>query len=80
MTNRDGVRVYRTADGRHVLDDDPDAAFLAYSEFDVVPDKVMDEVTGSKKASKPADKQAPKPADKSTTPPAAKAPAKPAGA
>lgn len=66
MTNRDGVRIYRTANGRHVLEGDPDAAFLAYSAFEVVPDAVMDEVTASKKAPKPADKAATKPADKST--------------
>lgn len=54
-------RIYRTADGRHVPEGHADAAFLAYSQYDEVPDEVADEL---KHGRKPADKQAAKPADK----------------
>lgn len=62
-------RIYKTADGRHVLEGDVDAAFLAYPVGEEVPDEVISELTGDKKpakkaVSKPADKAAPKPADK----------------
>lgn len=59
------ARIWRTADGRHVPDGHPDAAFLAYGPGDQVPKDVLDEVEGKpKRGRKPADKQAPKPADK----------------
>jgi hypothetical protein len=58
-------RIYRTADGRHVAEGDPAAAFLAYADGDDVPKDVLAEVEGKpKRGRKPADKQADKPADK----------------
>lgn len=62
------TRIYRTRTGRHVLEDDPEAAFLAYSQYDDVPPAVLEEV-GLKQAAKPADKQAAKPEDKSVEKP-----------
>jgi hypothetical protein len=61
-----GQRIYRTNDGRHVLEGDPDAAFLAYSQFDDAPKSVLAELTepASKQAAPAADKQAGAPADK----------------
>lgn len=53
------ARIWRTQDGRHVPDGDPDAAFLAYVEGDEVPADVLAEVDG-----KPASKRGRKPADK----------------
>lgn len=63
------ARIWRTADGRHVPDGDPDAAFLAYAEGDEVPADVAAEVEGKpahKRARRSADKAGPKPADKAT--------------
>lgn len=40
-----GYRIYKTADGRHVRDGDPDAAYLAYSAFDEVPANVERELS-----------------------------------
>ena len=37
-------RIYKTADGRHVLEGNPDAAFLAYSQYDSPPAKILAEV------------------------------------
>lgn len=63
-----GKRIYKTTDGRHVLDGDTDAAFLAFSQHDEnVPASVIAEVEGNVegKARRPAsNKQAPKPGDK----------------
>jgi len=62
-----GQRIYRTDDGRHVLEGDPDAAFLAYSQHDTAPKSVLAELTdpGEGKQADPAvDKQAVAPADK----------------
>ena len=61
--------IWRTADGRHVPDGDPDAAILAYPRGHDVPDDVTAELTGGtakpvKQAPRPANKQAAKPADK----------------
>jgi hypothetical protein len=64
------TRIWKTNDGRHVLDGDRDAAVLAFAVGDDVPDEVVAELTddvkpAAKKAqAKPADKQAPKPNDK----------------
>jgi hypothetical protein len=68
------ARIWRTADGRHVTDGHPDAAFLAYADGDQVPEDVLAEVEdkpkrrgrppGSKSRPKPDDKQAAKPDDK----------------
>ncbi|MGH9251404.1 MAG: hypothetical protein ACRD0W_18055 [Acidimicrobiales bacterium] len=55
-------RIYRTVDGRHVPDGDPDAAFLAFSQYDELPADVAAEL---KQAGRSADKQAAKSADKS---------------
>lgn len=52
-------RIWRTNDGRHVPDGDPDAAFLAYTDGDDVPAGVLEEVAGKSAAKarrKPADK------------------------
>lgn len=38
------MRVWLTASGKHVLEGDPDAAFLAYGEGDPLPAKVAAEV------------------------------------
>lgn len=66
-------RIYRTVDGRHVAEGHADAAFLAYTQYDEVPDDVAAEVTGkpkrtrrAKQATKRSDKQAAKPEDKGT--------------
>jgi hypothetical protein len=62
------ARIYRTADGRHVPEGDPDAAFLAYADGDQPPKGVLAEVEGkpaAKRGRKPADKSGPKPDDKS---------------
>ncbi|MGH6691101.1 MAG: hypothetical protein ACREF4_10560 [Gammaproteobacteria bacterium] len=64
------ARIWRTADGRHVADGDPDAAFLAYADGDNPPAGVLAEVEGKaapKRGRKPADKQADRPADKAGT-------------
>jgi hypothetical protein len=58
------ARIWRTSDGRHVSDGDPDAAFLAYTDGDDVPAEVLDEVAG-----KPAAKARRKPADKAVKAP-----------
>lgn len=50
-------RIYRTADGRHVLGDDPDAAFLAYSQHDDPPPVVLEEI-GAKMRRRHEDKAA----------------------
>jgi len=42
-----GKRIYKTADGRHVYEGDPAAAFLAYGAGDDVPDEVLQELTPS---------------------------------
>lgn len=55
--------IWRTSDGRHVLDGHPDAAILAYAAGDQIPDHVADEV-GVKMAARPEDKAKPKPEDK----------------
>lgn len=52
-----GRRVFRTVDGKHVPDGHPEAAFLAYSQWDEIPADVQAEVE-PKKAPKPADKSA----------------------
>jgi len=62
------VRVYRTADGRHVAEGHPDAAFLAYTDHDELPESVLAEVKQvekpANKARKPqANKSAPKKAE-----------------
>jgi len=69
------ARVYRTDDGRHVAEGDPDAAFLAYGDGDEVPADVLAEVEGepaakptAKRGRKPADKQAKPAADKQAAP------------
>jgi hypothetical protein len=62
------ARIWRTADGRHVADGHPDAAFLAYTDGDDVPKDVLAEVDGKpvpKRGRKPADKEAKPEADKS---------------
>lgn len=51
-----GERIYRTADGRHVKEGDPEAAFLAYSQFDTPPVEVLAELEPKKRGPKPADK------------------------
>lgn len=56
-------RIWRTTDGRHVPDGDPDAAFLLYGPGDPVPQTVLDEVEGKAKP-KPADKERPVNEDK----------------
>jgi hypothetical protein len=38
------VRIYRTEDGKHVPEGHVDAAFLAYSQYDVVPEEVLAEL------------------------------------
>lgn len=59
------MRIWRTADGCHVPDGHPDAAFLAYADGDEPPADVLAEVEGKpKRGRKPADKQAPAPEDK----------------
>lgn len=58
-----GQRIYRTVDGRHVEEGHVDAAFLAYSQYDDVPDDVLADL-----GKKPAPKQAAKSADKSRRP------------
>lgn len=62
----ENVRIYRTGSGKHVLEGDPEAEFLAYSQYDNPPDEVLDEVT--KKPEPKVDeprKRGPRPADKS---------------
>lgn len=54
-------RIYRTMDGRHVPEGHAEAAFLAFTQYDEVPDEVADEV---KHGRKPADKKAAKSEDK----------------
>jgi hypothetical protein len=39
-----GHRIFRTNDGRYVLEGHPDAAFLAYTPKDRVPQSVLDQV------------------------------------
>lgn len=39
-----GHRIWKTADGRYVLDGHKDAAFLAYTPKDRVPEDVLKEV------------------------------------
>ncbi|GGK32120.1 hypothetical protein GCM10010124_26100 [Pilimelia terevasa] len=39
-----GRRIYRTAEGRHVVEGHPDAAFLAYGVADEVPEEVLAEL------------------------------------
>lgn len=57
-------RVYRTLDGSHVPEGHPDAAFLAFSQFDDLPKEVAAELADKGKKKAPvADKQT-KPADK----------------
>lgn len=51
-----GQRVYRTTDGRHVVEGHPEAAFLAYTEGDELPDKVAAELAGKKPARKTTEK------------------------
>jgi len=62
------TRIWRTSDGKHVLDDDPAAALLAYTPGDDVPDEVVNELTGDtkpvKQARPAANKARSKPADK----------------
>jgi hypothetical protein len=72
-----GQRIFRTADGRHVHEGDPDAAFLAYAEADQPPAEVLKQL-GAKQAGKAEDKQADKPADKTRRGPQKKAETKPA--
>lgn len=55
------MRIFRTADGRHVPDGHPDAAFLAFREWDDVPAEVVKEI---KALTAPANKQGRKPANK----------------
>lgn len=69
-----GERIYRTADGRHVTEGDPDAAFLAYSQFDDPPKDVLAEIGDKAEPEKKAPakkaaprKQAKKSADKQRT-------------
>lgn len=62
-------RIWRTVEGNHVLDGDPEAAFLAYTPGDDVPDEVISELTGDTKPTrkatvKPVNKAMPKPDDK----------------
>lgn len=45
-----GYRIYRTAEGRHVLAGDPAAAYLAYTEADEVPLEVLEELGLVRKA------------------------------
>lgn len=54
-----GIRVGRTADGRYVPIDHPDAAYLAYSEHDRVPPEVL-----AKLRAPAEEKQSPPPRDK----------------
>lgn len=56
-----GMRVARTRDGRYVPEAHPEAAFLAYTQHDELPEEVAEQL---KAAKKPADKQLAKPADK----------------
>ena len=58
-----GQRIYRTQDGRHVAEGDPDAAFLAYSEHDAPPADVLEQLAGPKeKATPPAPNKMRRPA------------------
>ncbi len=58
-----GQRVYRTQDGRHVAEGDPDAAFLAYTEHDELPADVLEQLAGPKeKAAPPASNKMRRPA------------------
>jgi hypothetical protein len=66
-----GQRIGRTADGRFVPIDHPEAAFLAYSEHDEVPPEVAEKMRAPAR-----DKQAAKPQDKAVKK-AAKRPMKP---
>jgi hypothetical protein len=64
-------RIYKTEDGRHVPEGHPEAAFLAFSQFEKPPKAVLDELEelDKPKAKKPEDlgkKTAP--ADKQRTP------------
>lgn len=61
------MRIYKTLDGKHVPEGHPDAAFLAFSQFDEVPDEVKAEVGPPKKAAKPADKSRKPSANKGET-------------
>lgn len=61
------LRVFRTADGGHVLDGDPAAEVLVYTPEDDVPDEVLAELgLGAKAAKKPADKSRRPAGDKSS--------------
>jgi hypothetical protein len=53
-----GQRIYKTNDGRHVPEGHPDAAWLAFSEFDKPPKGVLDEVEEAEEADKPKKKAA----------------------
>lgn len=70
------VRVFRTEDGRHVPAGHREAAFLAYTEEDEVPDEVLDELdapapeadTEPDPDPEPEEKAAPAAANKSRRP------------
>jgi hypothetical protein len=61
-------RIYRTADGKHVGEGHPDAAYLAYSQYDKAPKAVLDELEDGKPKAKPAEDKAAKPANKQAKP------------
>lgn len=58
----DGKRVYVTVDGRHVLEEHPDAAFLVFNEYATLPDAVKAELepkaAPAKKRGRPAKNKA----------------------
>lgn len=60
-------RLWRTADGGLVHDDDPAAAILAYAAGDEIAAADEALLGGEKAKAKPADKQAAKPANKGRT-------------
>ena len=62
------IRVFRTEDGRHVHDGHRDAAFLAYTEEDDVPDEVLDELDAPAPELEPEEKAAAPSPNKSRRP------------
>jgi hypothetical protein len=57
-------RIYKTEDGRHVPEGHPDAAWLAFSQFDKPPKAVLDELEGDKPKKRPEANKQRTPADK----------------
>jgi hypothetical protein len=68
--------LWRTADGRLVETGHPDAAVLAFTAGQEIPDETAhrEGLLPPKQAAKPADKQAAKPADKAAASPTRRSP------